>query len=427
MNKIWCVIVLCGFQLLYAGDNALSVPQASDSVHEIGEYLYRQADAFAQSPQGFVARHTHLFELPSAKQQAVSHCILQRAQALLVTKPARTLVSKSGVISAATYDRHGTIVFSDGKSNAVTPWNPPNNPLEVKEILPDEEDQKAEYIYAIACNPKQDQSALLGSLEHLYIQNELGRIVYKEKHKTLWFSDVMAYNPEGNNLAVVTPAGMYIYDVSSSDNITKKVAISFDTLCFNKSSLSAAYNSAGTVIAHPRDALVYFYTGQGGLIGKVDDGNAYKTSIAYKPGGKQIAFGSQSGAITILEQKDKQGSPEGDATDLTWTPGLTIEAHNGWIRALVFSPDGTELLSAGDDNTVKAWNVVTGSLLRTFKDHLQEVIAVKYNKEGTQFFSASFDGMIRVYDRTPYQQALRDMKNIRQTLCMLSQKKQALQ
>jgi WD40 repeat protein len=46
---------------------------------------------------------------------------------------------------------------------------------------------------------------------------------------------------------------------------------------------------------------------------------------------------------------------------------LTGEAHAQPLRALAWSPDGQRLASAGDDGTVKVWDVVTGQAVASFR------------------------------------------------------------
>ncbi len=68
-----------------------------------------------------------------------------------------------------------------------------------------------------------------------------------------------------------------------------------------------------------------------------------------------------------------------DKTVRMWNPknGREVhlcEGHEGWVQALVFSPDGTYLASAGDDDTVRVWDVINGACVKILEvGHLGEL------------------------------------------------------
>ena len=43
--------------------------------------------------------------------------------------------------------------------------------------------------------------------------------------------------------------------------------------------------------------------------------------------------------------------------------------HDNWVRALVFHPSGKFLLSAGDDYTIRVWELSTGRCMKVVQAH----------------------------------------------------------
>ncbi|MDZ8088897.1 MAG: WD40 repeat domain-containing protein, partial [Nostoc sp. DedQUE12b] len=76
----------------------------------------------------------------------------------------------------------------------------------------------------------------------------------------------------------------------------------------------------------------------------------------------------------------------------------TLEGHSSAVRSVAYSPDGQQLASASDDNTIKIWDVSSGKLLKSLTGHSKEVISVAYSPNGQQLASASRDNTIKFWD-----------------------------
>lgn len=78
----------------------------------------------------------------------------------------------------------------------------------------------------------------------------------------------------------------------------------------------------------------------------------------------------------------------------------TFSWHKKSITQVRFFPDsGHLLLSASADSKIALWDVYhQRELLRTFSGHTKSVNDIDFNSGGTQFLSASYDRMIKLWD-----------------------------
>jgi len=109
-----------------------------------------------------------------------------------------------------------------------------------------------------------------------------------------------------------------------------------------------------------------------------------------------LAFSSDGETLYAADFADRliawriaQESPE---------PVWSIEAHNGWVRAVDVSPDDSLIATCGHDHLVKLWSAEDGAPIRTFEGHDCHVYNVLFHPEGKRLVSGDLKGNLIVWD-----------------------------
>jgi WD40 repeat protein len=76
----------------------------------------------------------------------------------------------------------------------------------------------------------------------------------------------------------------------------------------------------------------------------------------------------------------------------------SVDAHEGWIRAVAVSPDGQTIASCGNDHLVKLWSASSGQLIRTFTGHANHVYNVVFHPNGKQLASCDLKGVVKIWE-----------------------------
>ncbi|MEI9899035.1 MAG: hypothetical protein WDN31_01685 [Hyphomicrobium sp.] len=66
-----------------------------------------------------------------------------------------------------------------------------------------------------------------------------------------------------------------------------------------------------------------------------------------------------------------------------------------------FSPSGDQLASAGEDGTVRLWNLPRGRITRALTGHIGGATVVAFAPDGQHLVSAGVDGRVRLWAIPP--------------------------
>jgi WD40 repeat protein len=76
----------------------------------------------------------------------------------------------------------------------------------------------------------------------------------------------------------------------------------------------------------------------------------------------------------------------------------TLEGHTDAVRSVTFSCDGLRIVSGSSDDTVRIWDAVSGSIQHTLEGHTDLVRSVAFSCDGLRIVSGSKDQTVRIWD-----------------------------
>ncbi len=108
-------------------------------------------------------------------------------------------------------------------------------------------------------------------------------------------------------------------------------------------------------------------------------------------------------AVAITPNGQQMVSALWDNTLKVWdlesgTEQFTLTGHSHSVRAVTITPNGQQVVSASDDNTLKVWDLHSGAEQFTLTGHSDSVWAVVITPDGQQMVSASRDNTLKVWD-----------------------------
>ena len=111
------------------------------------------------------------------------------------------------------------------------------------------------------------------------------------------------------------------------------------------------------------------------------------TSVVFSPDGTGIVSGSYDNTVRVwdAERGVEIGSP--------------LHGHTSSVTSVAFSPDSTRIMSGSDDKTVRVWDADRGVQIGSpLQGHTENVRSVAFSPDGTRIVSGSDDKSVRVWN-----------------------------
>lgn len=165
----------------------------------------------------------------------------------------------------------------------------------------------------------------------------------------------IAWSPDSRFLAVGSALGVYLLDAATGRELR--------LLATDDEVYSVAISSRGVIAAGLEGGEVQQWALGGGLLPILSGPQRAVAELAFAPDGELVAAASceQSDATTRACLAGVVHVWRSDNGELK----LTLAGHQNSVSGIVFAPDGTTLVSASSDKTIRIWDLTSGALLRT--------------------------------------------------------------
>lgn len=179
------------------------------------------------------------------------------------------------------------------------------------------------------------------------------------------------------------PASIRIFDVNTAD-LEWDYTVGEDFMCIMGVSFSA---NTDYIAAIEEFGNIFIFDNTGltpVIVDTIVTGTSYGFSVVISPSNEQVTVACSNGKMKIYEIAS--GSLLHD-----------IDAHPSWVTTVAYTPDGTKLVTGGNDDKVKIWSE-EGTLLYTCSGHTSDITNVKVSPDNLYVVSSSKDNTIKIWD-----------------------------
>ena len=109
------------------------------------------------------------------------------------------------------------------------------------------------------------------------------------------------------------------------------------------------------------------------------------SSAAFSPDGSRIVTASDDNTARIWDAA-------------TGKEIAVLRGHDGSVNSAAFSPDGSRIVTASEDKTARIWDAATGKEIAVLRGHDGAVNSAAFSPDGSRIVTASVDKTARIWD-----------------------------
>lgn len=189
----------------------------------------------------------------------------------------------------------------------------------------------------------------------------------------------------GQAIAAVTDTGqLWIWNAD-----TGEVRATVDAHQGSRSSDVSFSADGSRIVTSSEQGMVEIFDAETGepVLEVLNDPDTIVDSVSFSPDGSQLVMsGPRAWVASVWDAQ-------------TGKPIRELIGHTSWVTDVAFSPDGTRIATASQDETVRLWNASTGGMTGILRGHDGVITAVTFAGPGL-VVTGSEDGTAAVWDAT---------------------------
>jgi WD40 repeat protein/class 3 adenylate cyclase len=239
-------------------------------------------------------------------------------------------------------------------------------------------------LQAVGATKNQDEIVLREAEEALRRAVASSRILHTITGLTNPFHVI--HSPDGTLLAVRADGVIKIYDAAAHQELVSiPMPEDSDLIQF-----SADGTELATTVQNGDTVQSNIYEVQSGALVRsleLAASSQLRTWSSFSPDWKRVAIGQSDGVTRVFDTASGKEL-------------LTLEGPPAYINAIAYSPDGTQIATATDENnTVEIWDAVTGNQVRSLRGHKAPVSSIVFSPDGNHIATSSKDQSGKIWDR----------------------------
>ncbi|MBX9693047.1 MAG: hypothetical protein K2Z81_11730 [Cyanobacteria bacterium] len=203
-----------------------------------------------------------------------------------------------------------------------------------------------------------------------------------------------AFSPDGKSIATSTMDGtLKFYNAATGklertvdiDKIISKLSLppKEGEKAKHYGALDLAFSQDGKTLAVAGNHGVYLWDASGKYSKTISKTERCAQHILYSPDGKLIATSNDNGSVDLWNASSDELI-------------RTFKEHQDEVFSLAFSSDSKILATASADNTIKLCDVAAGSVVRTIST--EKPCTIAFSSDGTRLYSGNAEAIIRVWN-----------------------------